>query len=239
MPPKCSLRMISRGLQATKHWKISTKKPRGRQQGALAPVAYWSNGATWQCKSGTSPSGSYVIRLYPSANRIPLVLSPGWALSEEPGKYSLSLQIRPRSWADNEGPEKILIAMGIQEASGVADVPPDLAGSLVLEINVSQTDGSHSLRVLFDQGEAAPPVELPNLDPLDLHDVTIKWKQGASKQVESLSVAIDGTEVFNLPKAGFVLQGPAILFGGQVGPLQQPKNQFADMSIGRLQYVKE
>jgi hypothetical protein len=69
--------------------------------------------------------------------------------------------------------------------------------------------------------------------------VTIRWKQAAPKQVESLSVEIDGATVFNLPKAEFTLQGSAILFGGQVGPAQQPKSKFADMNVSKIQYVKE
>jgi len=211
-----------------------------RQHGTLAPAAYSSNGEGWQCKPNIGSSGNSGIRLYPSANRIPLVLSPAWRLSEEPGEYSFALQIRPRSWTESEGPEKILIALGAGEGSGVKGAPPDLAGAVVFEINVNQTDGACSLRVLFDQAEAAPSVELSALSELTrLHDVTIRWKQAASKQVESLSVEIDGAPVFNLPKAGFTLQGSAVLFGGQVGPAQQPKSQFADMSVGEIQYVKE
>jgi hypothetical protein len=139
------------------------KGAEGRQHGTLAPATYSSNGAGWQCKPNIGPSGSSGIRLYPSANRVPLVISPAWRLSEESGEYSLALQIRPRSWTDSEGPEKILIALGVGEKNGVtgAGAPPDLAGAIVLEINANPTNSTCSLHVLFYQTEAAPQVEVP------------------------------------------------------------------------------
>jgi len=212
----------------------------GRQQGSLAPAVYWSNGATWQSKMDVDPAGHSLIRLYPSANRVPLVLSPSWYLSEEPGEYSLALQLRPRSWATSEGPERILIALGAEGGNKTEGAQPDLAGAILVEIRIDPADGTSLLHVIFDDSEAAPQVELPVFsEPDGLHEVKIRWKQAASRSVESIAVEVDGTSVLDLPKTAFTPRGSTVFFGGQVGPSQQPASQFADMSISKIQYARE
>lgn len=214
---------------------------RDRQQGTLAPAAYSSNGDAWQCKTNFGASGSCGVRMYPSLNRVPLVLSPAWKLSSEPGKYSLVLQIRPRTWSNSEEPEKILIAIGAAELGGKAGVSPDLAGAVVVEMHFDQANRNRFLSVLFDQSQVSAPIDLSTLsDIADLHDVQIRWKQAVSGRLESLSIDLDGIEVFKLPDATFVLQGRSVLFGGQMGPTQKLTRQAAaDMSVKSIQYAQE
>jgi len=216
------------------------KGARDHQRGTLAPVAYASSGDGWQCKVYMDSSGGRGIRLYPSGNRIPLVLSPAWKLSEKPGDYSLALQIQPRSWMNSEEPEKILVAVGTAGIGGIAGAPSDFAGAVLVEITIDRTKGTRSLRVLFDRAEAAPPVALSGWSDLtEPHDVALRWKQAASRRVDSLSVEVDGAKAVSLPKAGFALRGQAVVFGGQVGPAQQLNNPFADMTIRSFRYARE